>query len=100
VPVVALDALAETLGLPRLDVLKSDVEGHEAPVLAGAAGTLARFRPAVHLEVARDRLLRAGSSPEAIWAMLSELGHAAQAMSESLPEGADGDRLFQARAPG
>lgn len=100
VPVGTLDALVETLELPRVDLLKIDVEGCEAAVLAGAAGSLARFRPAVYLEVARDRLLRAGSSPEEIRAMLSGLGYAAQAVPGPLLEGADGDWLFRARPLG
>jgi FkbM family methyltransferase len=47
VPVRTLDAM---LDLPRLDLLKIDVEGAEALVLAGGAATLARHRPLVVAE--------------------------------------------------
>lgn len=46
VPLMALDAL----NLQHLDLLKIDVEGVEADVLQGAAGTLQRLRPALFVE--------------------------------------------------
>ncbi len=46
IEVVALDSL----GLPRLDLLKADVEGMEAAVLAGAGETIRRCRPILFLE--------------------------------------------------
>jgi FkbM family methyltransferase len=49
-----LDAVVEEQGLQRLDVLKIDVEGFEAEVLAGAAQSLARFRPAIYMECGQD----------------------------------------------
>ena len=55
VAAVAVDAL----GLPRLDLLKVDVEGMELDVIAGARATLARHHPLVfaeHLKVGFERL--------------------------------------------
>lgn len=46
VPVFPLDALA----LPACALIKIDVEGMEAAVLAGAAGTIARHRPILYVE--------------------------------------------------
>ena len=46
VPVVTLDSLQ----LPRLNVLKIDVEGMEQSVLRGATETLARCRPILYVE--------------------------------------------------
>jgi hypothetical protein len=40
--------------LPRLDLLKIDVEGHEAEVLAAAADTLTRLRPVLISETADE----------------------------------------------
>lgn len=47
-----LDDLVARLDLPAPDLLKLDVDGHEAGVLAGAAALLRRHRPPIVLEVA------------------------------------------------
>jgi FkbM family methyltransferase len=48
-----LDGIWSTLGNPRLDVIKVDIEGHEDRFLEGGAKTLASFRPAILMEVNR-----------------------------------------------
>ena len=45
-----LDSIIAEAAFDRVDLVKIDVEGHEAAVLAGAAKTLARFRPALIFE--------------------------------------------------
>lgn len=47
VPMVTLDSL----GLEDVTFIKIDVDGHEVPVLRGAAGTIARDRPRLLIEV-------------------------------------------------
>lgn len=53
---------ATLAGIPRVDLIKIDVEGFELDVLAGARATLERLRPPVHCEVlgqpALDGLIR------------------------------------------
>lgn len=44
VPAVTLDAHCARFGIERVDLLKVDVEGHEADVLSGAVGLLAARR--------------------------------------------------------
>lgn len=46
----SLDSWVAEQGLTQLNLLKSDVEGHEAEVLAGARETVARFRPTLFFE--------------------------------------------------
>jgi FkbM family methyltransferase len=46
----SLDSLVAEAALERIDLIKIDVEGHEAAVLRGAADTLARYRPALIFE--------------------------------------------------
>ena len=41
----------DALELPACDALILDIEGYEAEALAGAAKTIAKFRPVLHLEV-------------------------------------------------
>jgi FkbM family methyltransferase len=69
VPAHPLDQLLAHLD--RLDVLKVDVEGHEAAVLAGARAILARFSPVILLELSPALLKAAGSSAAAVVAVLS-----------------------------
>jgi FkbM family methyltransferase len=48
-----LDGLWPTLGNPRLDVIKVDIEGHEDRFLEGGAHTIASHRPVILMEVCR-----------------------------------------------
>ena len=56
-----LDTLWPHVGLPRVDLLKLDVEGAEEAALTGAAETIGRHRPFIlcsyeHASNDRDRL--------------------------------------------
>ncbi|MDO5059477.1 MAG: FkbM family methyltransferase [Neisseria sp.] len=51
VEVVALDSFKPVQQLNRLDLLKIDAEGYDIPVLQGARETIARFRPAIFIEI-------------------------------------------------
>lgn len=56
-PVAAV--AVDSLGLPRLDLMKLDVEGMELEAVAGARGTIARHRPVIyaeHFKVGFERL--------------------------------------------
>lgn len=71
---VAVERL-DDLALPRLDLLKIDVEGAEAEVIAGARTTLLRHRPVVLL----DTHPQLGVDVPRLAAALRELGYAAHA---------------------
>lgn len=70
-----LDDVARELDLQRLDFIKADIEGLEASFLAGARETLSRFRPVLFLEIVDEHLRRAGSSVDALRALLQELSY-------------------------
>jgi FkbM family methyltransferase len=52
IPCIRLDDAY--LGLPRLDFIKCDVEGHELNVLNGATTLLAKFHPVLLIEIGGD----------------------------------------------
>lgn len=75
--VVPLTSLDEVLSGP-VDVLKIDVQGHEAAVLAGAARLFATSPPRLLVvEVQGDLLAHAGSHPEQLVAAIEALGYLA-----------------------
>jgi FkbM family methyltransferase len=49
--VETVDNFAQQQGIERVHLIKIDVDGHEYPVLKGAAATLARFRPTLLMEI-------------------------------------------------
>jgi FkbM family methyltransferase len=76
VPVVSLDTYASAHGIPRIDVLKVDVEGYEAEVLRGATSLLER--QAIGFIVCElDEILqnRAGGTRDELVAFLSYHGY-------------------------
>jgi FkbM family methyltransferase len=47
-----LDALVHSLDLPRVDLIKIDVDGNELKVLEGGSSTIRKFHPALIVELA------------------------------------------------
>lgn len=62
VEAVSLDDYVERRGLARVDLIMVDAEGAEMAVLRGAVRTLARFRPALLVEVNPVSLRRFGGA--------------------------------------
>jgi FkbM family methyltransferase len=75
VPVTTLDAFAAEERLPRIDMVKIDVEGAELEVLRGAEGVLRRFRPLLLVELNPSALRRRGAEPNALLDALAALGY-------------------------
>jgi FkbM family methyltransferase len=86
VPLETLDAVVSRLALLRVDVVKIDVEGGEANVIAGARTMLSAMRPVLMMEVSDGALRAQGSSAAALLEMLrGELGY--EVMTFSLTTG-------------
>ncbi|MGC1304165.1 MAG: FkbM family methyltransferase [Caulobacteraceae bacterium] len=73
-----LDAMVEREGIGRLDFIKVDVEGWEVQVIKGGLDTIARFKPALFLEVSAEWLTRGRHTPDDLWALLQPFGYVAQ----------------------
>ena len=95
--VETVDRYVAAKGLPRLDLIKADIEGWEMQLLLGATETLARLRPVVFLEVVDTYLARAGDSRAALWAFLRERNYRPHRLEPGLPvfaPEADGDVVW------
>jgi FkbM family methyltransferase len=99
VEITTVDAFVGAQALGRLDFIKADVEGWEGRMLAGAGETLARFRPALMLELIASHLARAGDQLGAVWISLERLGYrpfliGAKEGPQPLAEPRDGEILW------
>jgi len=75
VHMVRLDDYASRHGLTRVHVIKIDVEGMEPDVIAGAAETIERDRPALVIEMGREATRPGHEGRLAIEARLRSLGY-------------------------
>ena len=73
VEVIALDAWLDRL--PKVDLIKIDVQGFEARALRGAIRLLERDRPRILMEVWPEGLRRAGEAPSLFLEGLVERGY-------------------------
>jgi len=72
---IRLDDYADVAGLPKIDLIKMDIEGAEPFALSGARTILQKYRPIIMLEVNANALRQMGTSPYAIWSELRPLGY-------------------------
>jgi FkbM family methyltransferase len=98
VPQSTVDAAVAALALPRLDLIKADIEGWELQMLCGAGGTLGRLRPRLMLEVSAGHLARAGDRAEDLFEFLAGRGYRGFNMAGGRlapqPSPSDGDFCF------
>lgn len=75
IPQTTVDAVVESQRLSRVDLIKADIEGWELQMLKGAGKTLARFQPALFLEVNDTYLARAHDTSSDLWTFVSSFGY-------------------------
>ena len=75
VTLVTLDDFVSRNSIQKMALIKADIEGWEMRLLKGAEQSIARFRPAVVLEVDRQFLARAQNTPEEIWDFFKRHGY-------------------------
>jgi FkbM family methyltransferase len=66
---VSLDSMIRRgkLDIPRLDVIKMDIEGAEVLALKGMEQTIMQFRPKILMELNRPALWRFGKTVDDVW---------------------------------
>jgi FkbM family methyltransferase len=79
VAMTTIDDLLAARGWPEVSLIKVDVQGAEACVVAGARRTLERFRPALFVEVDNRNLKRYGSSAGELLTSVTARGYAIRA---------------------
>jgi FkbM family methyltransferase len=72
---LTMDEFVTERGIPRVDLIKIDVEGAEGLVLAGAQETIRRFGPVIFMEYTPDWLARAGTDTRALFAGFAAQGY-------------------------
>ncbi len=75
-PATSVDAFVLSQTLPRVDLMKIDVEGFEADVLRGALDTLRRLAPIVWLELNPAAQRTAGHTQAECLSLLKSCGYA------------------------
>jgi FkbM family methyltransferase len=75
VSTTTIDDLLSAYGWPPVSLIKIDVQGAEASVIAGARRTIARFHPSLFVEVSDATLQGYGSSAEKLLSTLVGWGY-------------------------
>ncbi|MCZ7542361.1 MAG: FkbM family methyltransferase [Anaerolineae bacterium] len=73
VETVRLDSFVQHARVPRVDLVKLDVEGHELHALLGMQGVVRRWQPALVIEVHRE--LAGGEDPRHVLHLLDRWGY-------------------------
>lgn len=79
IALTTLDLFFEQNPPQKIDFIKADIEGWELNMLKGAQKTLARYRPAVMIEINDDALVKAGASRQALLDFMQAQGYKAAA---------------------
>jgi FkbM family methyltransferase len=75
VSTTTIDDLLAAYGWPPVSLIKIDVQGAEASVIAGARRTITRFHPSLFVEVSDATLQAYGSSAESLLSTLAGYGY-------------------------
>lgn len=75
IELTTLDSFFTEMNLPRVDLIKIDVEGAELDVLRGGQQTLAHYRPHLIIEVQNETSGSAGYAADEILSFLEPMGY-------------------------
>ena len=83
VPLESLDALSDSM--PRIDVIKVDIQGSELNMLKGAEAILRSRQPILIFELEEDRLVPLNASSAAVVEYVTSLGYDVYLLAEKYP---------------
>lgn len=86
VPALTLDGYLAEKMIPKVDVVKLDVEGWELPVLRGAEKMLRQMRPRLMVEFEEERQKLAGTSCAELARYLTDRGYRLQRIGAELTD--------------
>jgi FkbM family methyltransferase len=75
VNVMPLSSYLEQKPLPKIDLIKIDVEGFEYHVLQGASEVLRKYKPVLYIELSEKNLNQQGSSANDVVRLLNDLSY-------------------------
>jgi FkbM family methyltransferase len=81
---LTLDEYCSRANLPRVDLIKIDVDGYEMRVIGGSTETLARYRPFVLIEIGKYTMQELGDDPLDLAQTLWRLGYGFESDDRSL----------------
>lgn len=93
VAVRRLDDVVVELGLPRIDLVRLDLDGHELKALRGAQNVIMRDRPLLSISFAQQNLHQAGADVRAQLALLHQLHYEVVDESTGFPYASDAECL-------
>lgn len=70
-----LENLVTSLSLPKVDLIKLDVDGYETQILKGGASVFRKFKPALIVEICPYVLRETGTSTSELISILAEYGY-------------------------
>lgn len=79
---ITLDDWVKKIGITSIDIIKMDIEGHEMQALVGAESTLTNMQPVITIELSREHLKRANSTPEEVTAFLKNYSYTPYGISD------------------
>ena len=91
VSVHSLDEYSDAENLPRIDLIKCDVEGHELEVFRGATNVLRRDRPTLLFEC--EERHQSSSNMEEVFDFLEQIGYGGKCFSNGKLVAIEPDRL-------
>ncbi len=72
---ISIDEFVDENQIPKLDIIKIDVDGYDFKVLQGAKKTISKFKPVIYIELGEIALNKQGDSVKDICNLLTDLGY-------------------------